>query len=343
MSVITEFELKEQIRLNNFKRAYLIYGEEKYLVKYYTNLLTSEILQGDNSPFNLQNFFSPELDIDKLNSSIESLPLLSPVKCVRVFDLDVEKESVNTTKKLKEIISNLPETTVLIIALTSITFDLKRAAKWSSFIQFFERYGEVLNLPLLSNSKLRKQLIKWAEKLSCSLLEKNAQVIIDKCGNDLFVLKNELEKLCAFVNKGEITTEIINNLVLENFETNVFDLTKSIINKDYRCAFKILNTLLLNKEDPIAILAVMTSNYIDLYRIKAAEQSAKDIYDIAKIFDYKRKMFRLENAKKYSKNISEDSLRNCINILIKTDYKLKSSKIDSKILLEKLIVNLINC
>lgn len=343
MSIITESELKTQIKSNIFKRAYFIYGDEKYLVKYYTELLTNKILQGNKSPFNLQNFFSPELDIDKLNSAIESLPLLTPVKCVRVFDLDVEKESANAIKKLKEIISDLPETTVLVIALTSLTFDLKRSSKWASFIKFFEKYGETLNLALLSDSKLKKQLIKWAEKLSCSLSEKNAQIIIDKCGNDLFVLKNELEKLCAFVNKGEITAEIINNLVLENFETNVFDLTKSIINKDYRHAFKILNTLLLNKEDPIAILAVMASNYVDLYRIKAAEQSAKDIYDIAKIFDYKRKMFRLENAKKYSKSISADSLQNCINILMETDYKLKSSRVDSRILLEKLIINLINC
>ena len=343
MPTITESDFNLQIKSQNFKRAYFIYGEEKYLVGHYTKLLTDKILLNNNNSFNLQNFSSPDLNIAALNDAVEALPLFASFKCVRLFDFDVEKEPADTVKKLKEIISDVPETTVLIVSLSNLKVDLKRSSKWASFVKFFEKYGEVLNLPAMNNVKLQKQLIKWAEKLSCGLSEKNAQIVIDKCGNDLLTLKNELEKLCAYANKSEITAEMINGLVVENFEANVFELTKAIMAQNYERAFKVLDVLYFNKEEPIAILSVMSSVYIDIYRVKVATQNGKSIYDIAEIFDYKRKMFRLENAQRYSRNISMESVRKCLELMTETDMQLKSSKMDSKVLLEKLIAKLAAC
>lgn len=343
MAVITESVFNSHIKSRNFKRAYFIYGEEKYLVNYYTNLLTDKILEDNNNSFNLQNFSTSGLDIDALNDAVEALPLMAQIKCVRVFDLNIEKESAETIKKLKIIISDLPDTTLLIISLPNLNVDVKRSSKWASFIKFFEKYGEVLNLPIMDKLKLRNQLIKWAENLSCKLTEKNAQLIIDMCGENLLVLKSELEKLCAYKINGEINFDDINRVIVKNFESNVFELTKAIMAKNHKRAFEILNSLFLKKEDPIMVLSVIASNYIDIYRVTVGYQSGNNIYDIAEVFDYKRKIFRLENAQKYSKNISIVTLRKSINLLIKTDEQLKSSRLDSKILLEGLIAKLMTC
>ena len=309
MATITESEFISQVKALNFKRAYFIFGEEKYLVDYYTNMLIDKVLQGAQNAFNLQIFSSPDLDIDTLADSVEALPLMVPLKCVKINDLDVEKEPSETIKKLKEVVSDIPEATVLVISLPSLEVNLKKAAKWSSFVKFFEKYGDVLNIPFLTTAKLKKQLIKWAEKLSCTLSEKNAQNIIDRCGTDLLTLKQELEKLCAYANGNEITADAINTVVVENIEANIFELTKVLAAKNYKRAFEILEALLDKKEEPTAILAIMASHYIDLYRVKIAEQSGKTLHDIAEIFDYKRKMFRLENAQCYARNISINYIR----------------------------------
>lgn len=346
MPIITAPDFAAQIKSGNFKNAYFICGEEKYLVDHYTRMLTDKILPGGcNNSFNLQNFSSPDLDIDALNSAVEALPLMSSFKCVRIFDLNLEKEPLDTVKKLKEIIADIPETTVLIISFPNLNLDLKRSSRCSSFVKFFEKHGDVLNLLALSKPKLQRQLIKWAEKLSCTLSEKNAQLIIDKCGNNLLALKNEIEKLCAYVNGTEITSQIIDEVVVCNFEANVFELTKAIMAKNCDRAFEILDVLLFKKEEPIAILSVMAASYIDMYRVNAALQSGKNIQAVAEIFDYKRKMFRLENAQsqlKYNVNFKK-SLWGYIDLFTKTDAMLKSSRMDPKILLEKLIVKLVIC
>lgn len=160
MPVITESDFNLQVKSKNFKQAYFIYGEEKYLVDYYTKLLTEKVLLNNSNSFNLQSFSSPDLDINALNVAVEALPLMAPLKCVQIFDLDVEKEPADIIKKLREIISDVPETTVLIISLPNLNFDLKRSSKWSNFIKFFEKHGEVLNLPIMNKLKLQRQLIK---------------------------------------------------------------------------------------------------------------------------------------------------------------------------------------
>ncbi len=340
MATISESEFLAQLKARDFRRAYFIFGEEKYLVDHYTRQLVEKVLQGNGNAFNLQAFSSPDLDIDALNDAVEALPLMAPLKCVKITDLDVEKEPQDTIKKLKELLSDVPDTTVLVISQSGLSVDLKKAAKWSSFVKFFEKHGEVLNLPLMSNAKLKKQLIKWAEKLSCVLSERAAQNIIDRCGSNLLTLKQELEKLCAYVGGGEISQEAIEAVVVEDVEANIFELTKALMAKNYRRAFELLEILLDKKEEPTAILAIMASSYIDLYRVKAAEQSGKTIYDVAEVFDYKRKMFRLENAQRYARNLSMEYIRTCINLLAETDAKLKSTRLEPRFLLEELITKI---
>ena len=43
MAKLTEQDFKKEIAKTDFKRIYLIYGEEKYLVKYYTNSLVNKV------------------------------------------------------------------------------------------------------------------------------------------------------------------------------------------------------------------------------------------------------------------------------------------------------------
>ncbi len=340
MPIVTETDFNEQIKLNDFKRAYFIYGKEKYLVDYYTKKLTDKVLSEGKNSFNLQDFSMLDFDMDMFHDAVEALPLMATTKCVRLFDFDVEKENQETLKTLKEIISDVPGSTIVIMSQKSIEIDQKRSSKWISFIKFFEKHGEVLELSPLAAIRLKRQLIKWAEKLSCDLSEDNAWKMIKKCGDNLYILKQELEKLCAYVNKSEIKSEDIDKIVIGNIETNIFELTKAITMRNYGRAYEVLDNLFYKREEPTAVLSIMASIYIDMYRVKVAEQNGKTLKDIEKIFDYERKKFRLDNAKNYVKRASIESIRKCLDLITDVDVKLKSSRIDSKVLLEELITKL---
>lgn len=341
MPNITENDLNAQIKSGNFKNLYFLFGEEKYLINYYTDKIVSKILGNNINDFNFQTFSSLE-DINELEVSVEALPLMSSIKCVKIVDLDIENLSQDNFKKFKELISNLPETTILIISQTNIEINLKKSSKWVSLLKLLSKHGDVLELKKLSKIALCKQIICWIKKLSSEISQQNAEMLINYAGENLVDLKIEIEKLCAFCLGREITAQDIEMLVSKKLEANIFELSKAIANKDTAKALNILNVLFYKKEEPIAILAILSGAYIDMYRVKISKNAGEMPAKVADYFDYKGKAFRLDIAQRNSYNISLKSIKECINALLETDFKLKSSQVDSKILLEELTIKLVS-
>lgn len=340
MASLTENELKSQIKSCKLNNLYLLYGEEKYLISYYTNKLIDVALYGTITDFNFKKFKASDMSVDSLEESIEVLPFLSSKKCVVVSDLEIEKFNVTEIKKLKEIVSKIPETTVLIISQSNIDASTYKSSKWNSFIKLVEKHGNAVNFKKLSRLSLEKQIINWAKKLTLNISQNSVEKLIEYCGDDLLNLRSELEKLSAFADNGEITEDDIELLVSKKAEANVFDLTKAVSQNNYDRALKILHVLLEKKEEPVAILSLLASNYIDMYRVKVAKNSGVPTNKIAELFDYKRKEFRLTLASKACDNYSLKDLRKYISFLKEIDLKLKSSKDDNKILLEELLVKI---
>lgn len=340
MASLTENELKSQIKSCKLNNLYLLYGEEKYLISHYTNKLIDVALDGTINDFNFKKFKTSDMSVDSLEESIEVLPFLSSKKCVVVSDLEIEKFNVTEIKKLKEIVSKIPETTILIISQSNIDASIYKSSKWNNFIKLVEKHGNAVNFKKLSRLSLEKQIINWAKKLTLNISQNSIEKLIEYCGDDLLNLRSELEKLSAFVDNREITEDDIELLVSKKAEANVFDLTKAVSQNNYDRALKILHVLLEKKEEPVAILSLLASNYIDMYRVKVAKNSGVPTNQIAELFDYKRKEFRLNLASKTCDNYSLKDLRKYISFLKEIDLKLKSSKDDNKILLEELLVKI---
>ncbi len=340
MASLTENELKSQIKSCKLNNLYLLYGEEKYLISHYTSKLIDVALDGTINDFNFKKFKTSNMSVDSLEESIEVLPFLSSKKCIVVSDLEIEKFNVTEIKKLKEIVSKIPETTVLIISQSNIDASTYKSSKWNSFIKLVEKHGNAVNFKKHSRLSLEKQIINWAKKLTLNISQNSVEKLIEYCSDDLLNLRSELEKLSAFADNGEITEDDIELLVSKKAEANVFDLTKAVSQNNYDRALKILHVLLEKKEEPVAILSFLANNYIDMYRVKVAKNSGVHTNQIAELFDYKRKEFRLTLASKACDNYSVKDLRKYISFFKEIDLKLKSSKNDNKILLEELLVKL---
>jgi len=343
MPYISEKELKKQIKENSFKNFYFLFGQEKYLVKHYTQELIEGVLSHNVNDFNLKNFIGENFNLESFEESVETLPFLSQSKCIVAQDLDIEDLHSDELKKLKEIVSNLPEQTAVIFSFSTLDFDVKKASKWRSFAKYLEPFADLVEFKKMTKSELSNQLVAWAKKLSKDLSIKSAQKLVDCCGDNLLDLQSELKKLSSFSENAEISSEDIDFLISKKLEANVFDLTKAISQKNLKKALKILDFLIDKKEEPIAILSLIASSYIDMYRVKACIKSLADIKELLKYFDYKRKEFRLDIANKASFNLPIKKIRKDIKILIDADLALKSSITDKKIILEKTLVELLEC
>lgn len=338
MPKLTESNLKKDIKSKNIGNLYFLNGEEKYLVSFYRDKLVSCVVNDVENFFNFQKFNSDKVEVNAIIESVEAFPLMSEKKCVLVDDMELDCLSDTDFKSLMQLISDIPEYCTLIFSMSTIS--LKKSAKVKKFINQCEKYGNVIEFEKRGDLALERQLVSWAEKSNLVLSGINASKIIRNCGNDLQILKNEMEKLCAYVLEGEITEQDIDRIITKNLETTVFVLSNALANGDYAKAYKQLDILMYQKEEPIAILAVLSGVYIDMYRAKVFMSNGKDIMNLKDCFDYKGKEFRIKNAAKNSRRLSIKMLRDCINLLLEADINLKSLKTDKRTILEVLIAKL---
>lgn len=341
MPEITEAELKKQIEKSDFSNLYVLYGEEKYLVGNYARKLIDKAKGSAFEDFNFQRFDGGTASMDEIAAAVEALPFMAEQKCVAVSDLDVEGLRANELNKLEELVSNIPSTTVLVIYLPTVLADAKKDKKWKKFITEAEQRGCTIQLKKRSNADLEKLLCTAAQKRGCELSRQNAGRVIGYSGNDLQTLFSELEKLCSFAGEGEITAQMIDRIVVKNLEARVYDLSKAILLGEYDKAYGILDLLFYQNEEPVSVLAVLSSAYIDMYRVRTTVQSGFGVTEPAKYFDYARKEFRLTNAERDGKRLSTAMLRDSLQTLLAADTSLKSARGDRRITMEKLIAQLL--
>ena len=89
------------------------------------------------------------------------------------------------------------------------------------------------------------------------------------------------------------------------------------------------------------LLYVLSSAYIDAYRMRVATECGIDEKTVAADFDYKNRSFALKRASRAASRISTDALRKSIDILTEADLSLKSVRVNPRLHMEQLIARLL--
>lgn len=344
MGALDENSLLKQIREKTFDRLYLLYGTEDYLKQHYASLIPKKTVKPDFEAFNLHILDGNGVSLDEIADCVNALPMMGEYSCTVVHDMNVAElvnDSGQRFQDFIEIISDIPETSILIFWLDCVQADTKNA-KWIKVIKTFEKYGSAVSLNSRSLSALAKLLCDSADKKGCVLDRADALYMVGIVGDDMGTLRNELDKLCLYKAGGKIARADIDKCVIFSAQAKIFSLAKSIIAGRADEAFEILGLLIKQREEPFVILAVLSGAYIDMYRVKAALQSGLKASAVADCFTgYKSKMFLLENASSSSKKYSLEQLWQAIFLLSNADTELKSTRADGKTVLEFLILNLL--
>lgn len=340
MPGIGEVELKKQIQTGELASVYLLYGDEQMLKKHYSQKLVSKAVAKGMEQFNLMQFYWKDTSMDEVVDAVETLPVMAERRCVVLIDLDAESLKAADQEKLTKLLKDPPDTCVLIVRLDAVQCNPKKSAKWRSLIKKIDSVGCTVQLDHRDMASLSKLLCSSALKRGCTLTPHVARYLVELCGNDLQVLSGELDKVCSMIGEGEITRKDIDMVAVPTLESSVFDLSRAITKRDISKAFSILDTLLNQKEEPVAILSVLCMGTVDLYRAKVASLGGSRAEDLAKDFNYRGKEFRLRNAARDAARLDIDRLREQLDILYEADRKLKGSRVDGRVVLEQTIVQL---
>ena len=319
MQPVNEAELNEKIKQKQFSKVYLICGDESYLKQVYCKRICDTA--GQVIPdFNFIKCDGKTLTMQHLQDEVYQMPVMA----------------------LKNILSDIPETTVLVFMQQTANFDVnKPPAKWNSFIKLIEKYGEILAFTKKSPAELKKYITAYCKRKSVSIDSYTAKYLADFTGGDLMTIRCEADKLCAYVTSGFITKEDIDIVCHRTPENNKYALSNAIMNTNTSNALKILNELIDSRMEYTEIFGVISSCILDLYKVKIGFAAGLNAKEIAKELGFgERRVFVVENNERAAKHISNEAMRHCLDILADADEAIKTSSSDKHFLLERTVISL---
>ena len=337
----TESELKKHLNDGRFKSIYLVFGEEKMLVKRCAELILKKISGGELNDFNYHEF-SDETDVASISVSADIIPFMSERNILKLNDFNFDKMPADDFKALMQVLEKLPDTTVVIIVMPTLEATTKGAkAQFKKLISFADKNGVCLELSHRTGLALERDLCKWAKAGGCTITELTAHKLILYVGEDLNTLNNEMKKLTAYADGGEITPEMIDLLVHKNTEASIYDLFGYIICGDTDRVMQALSVLFYEQTPGMTVCSVLSNAYLDAYRARVGGEAGKSSAEIASDFGYRNRAWVLDKIKRQISRVTTASLRRSIDALVLTQTRLVTEPVDERIEVERLACELV--
>ena len=338
---MTEELLLKELKQNKIRNLYYLYGKETFLVQTYADKILKAGLDVSEHDFNLVKF-SGNPEISRLDESVNALPVFAERRVVILNDLDAEKLDNASLEDVSKIFSEIPETTIVIINLTGIEPDLKKA-KTKKLLSVIEKFGVAVNFDRMNEVKAAELIMRRVSRAGCTISQSNAAYIARLCLRNLTLIAAETDKLCAYMNyTGEIIASVIDKLIVKQLDAGVFSLASEITSRKSKSALLLLDELIELGNPPVMIMSALSATFIDFYRAKLGSESRKRSEQIAADFNYqKNRAWAVGKAMSAVSRIPAAQLRKCVMVLCDADYKLKSSPVDDRIIMERAVAELL--
>mgnify|MGYP002772607980 CR=1 FL=1 len=233
----------------------------------------------------------------------------------RLVLMPLIRPSTYSDKDLQDLCDTLADTENAIFVMTSVIEEkfgkLRPGKREQKLISACEKLGYCVQLNKPGRAALQEMARTWAADVGAQFAKGAEAALLDRCGEDQFLLKNEIDKLAA----------------LSGYRTDQ--------------AQQKLKTLLALQNEPIMITGALIGNYLDMYRVLQAKRSRRSLADVAKDFGYGGKWsYRLGETERTASRFKRHQLEKCLEVLQKLDTDLKSSKLDADLLMQKALCEL---
>ena len=308
---------------------YYFYSTERYLVRQAVNAAVRVLSADSDEDATVLDGAAPEIE-----GLIMAAGTISFFGTRRVVVLPEVDPGAYGAKDLDELCSTLASLENAVVVLGSVfpleRSKLKAGKSAQKLIAQCKVIGYVEELAKPRPFELKAMMIDRAKAQGTSLPDGAAAALLERCGEDPFLLENEVDKLCALSGYQTVTAAMVADMGTVSLEADVFEMIRMITAKNATGACKKLQTLLRLQQEPIAITAAMIGS--------AARK--KNYSTVFKDFGYKGSDYRLKRSAETASHYTLGQIEACLQVLLELDQSLKSQPVEEQILLETALCRL---
>jgi len=329
-------ELKAQLKAKTPARVYVFHGEETFLMNHYLWQLKKILLDPLTEAFNYHRLNNETFDLRSFADCVENLPMMAQYSFVQVDDVDPFKLPEDERNRIAEILSDVPE--YCTILFTYLTVSWKPDKRYKKLNEAVERNALVVDFV----KQDQKDLIAWVarhfaahkKKISTNL----CAYLIDITGGTMTALNGEIEKICAYSGSEEICRADIDAVTEPVLDAVVFQMTDMLSEGRYDQALQKLQQLIKLQQDPLAILGAVGGHFRRLSAARVLLDHGKTSAELQRICglpDYPARK-TMDSARRFR----PEFCKKASELIMETDYKMKTSFDDNERLLELLLLEL---
>ena len=303
-------ELSKNLKIA-VKPFYMITGDDFYFKKMATDQLKNLV---DESSFDFNiTYFNPQMSAESLYINLQTPPLMSDYRIV-MFTCDGKKIDKDRAKQLEEKIKEWLKNPCPGVVLVAVNDE--------DSLKFLTKIAEVVDCSKQNTIELMSPVTKYINENGYSSNDTAVKELITKCNNDMMIITNELVKLFALSENKIIDYDMVCKIVVNNIEQSVFKLTDSIAQGNIGDAYFITDNLLATGEQPLKILAAITSQYRRMFISKVSVDSDNVIAEQLGV-----KLYAISIAKRTAKNYKPMQLKRLVDKMQLIEFQAKNGEI----------------
>lgn len=317
-----------------------VYGEVPDLVEKKSSEMINKYLQTEKDDFNFIKFNLYETEITPIIEETLTMPFFSDKKAILVKNAyvftgeKVTKELNQNTDQLIEFLEKYDGDNLIIFEVYQNKLDERK-----KLTKALKKNGQLKKVEQMSEEEIKKWIQSKLNENYKDIKQDALNLFIELTGVNFNIVSQELDKLMLFLgDRPTINKDDVHQIINRSLEQNVFLLTEYIQKRQKNKAIQLVKDLINMKEEPIKLLALITSNYRLYYQCKILNQKGYSGQQIAKTVNVHP--YRVKLALGQVRHYQLEDLLNIINSCAETDYKLKSSYMDKHLILELFILSL---
>ena len=319
--------IDNDIRDGRIKRAYLLYGEERYLIRQYRDKLKKAIVTEDDT-MNFSSFEGTEINQKEIIDLAETLPFFAEKRLIIMEDTGLFKKG---GEDLAEYLPSAPESTFFVF----VEEEVDKRSKMYKAIGKSE--GAAIEFSQQSDDTLARWVGGRIKKEGKGMTQAAYNLFIAKTGSDMENIDKELEKLlCYCLEKDTIEEADVEAITTEQIQSKVFDMVDAISNHKQKVALDLYYDLLALKEPAMRIMFLITRQFQMLMIVKSMSNKGfgnKEIASKAGCPEWAVKKYQAQG-----RGYSLEQLKKAVNDGVSYEEAVKTGRMNDQLAVELFIM-----
>ncbi len=348
---VDTYLIRNEMEKKDGRRIFLFYGQESFIYQEMILAARLSLLSKDLADFNDTRLDGRQYSLEEVLNMARTPPVKDPYRLTVVSDAPYfqktkkdgaaskSKDSSDPVQLMQDFIRDRIFFSCLVFTADEVEKG-SASGKNITLYRLIEKHGMAVECKPLKGTELTGWIDGRIRRLGKTITRDAVQVLVERAGNDLRLLRQEMQKAAAYAgDKGKIEREDILAVGSRTLENNIFSLIDAVSAKNRKTALQLLADMLLMNEPPVKILFMLIRQVrmmVDSALLLAEGVRTQDLGPLLNV----KSPYEIQKTVARLSSFPMEKMQRMLAELLQADEDLKTGYGEPRMILEKVLIRM---